>query len=108
MPHYMIQASYTSEAWAIQLQQPGNRLEVVKPVIEKLGGRIEAVYFAFGDYDVVLILEFPGDIDAWAFEVAVMAGGAAKDVKMTQLLTVEEGVEVMKQAATSGYLPPGS
>jgi hypothetical protein len=37
--------------------------------------------------------------------MAVAAGGACKSVKTTPLLSMEEGIEAMKKAATSGYRP---
>ena len=99
MPRYLSQASYTSEAWAVQVSNPQNRIDVVRSVIERLGGRLERGYLSFGDYDVA--------ISAAAFSLATSAGGALKAIKTTPLLTVEEGLEVMKKAAGAGYHPPG-
>jgi len=41
MASYMIQVSYTPEAWATLVKTPQNRLEAVRPAIERLGGRVE-------------------------------------------------------------------
>ena len=38
MPTNMVQASYTSTAWKKLVQPPENRMEALKPVLEKLGG----------------------------------------------------------------------
>ena len=38
MPLFMVQAAYASEAWATQLQNPQNRVEQVRPMIEANGG----------------------------------------------------------------------
>ena len=76
MPRYLVQLAYTPEAWAAQLRNPQNRIEVVAPALEAVGGRFEATYFAFGDYDVVLIMEAPDNTAAAAFGLAVAAGGA--------------------------------
>ena len=59
MPYYMLQGAYTGEAWATQVANPQNRIEVVRPVFEGLGGRIESAYYAFGEYDIIVIAEFP-------------------------------------------------
>ena len=40
MPVYMLQAAYTSEAWATMARRPENRGELVSAQIEKLGGRL--------------------------------------------------------------------
>jgi uncharacterized protein with GYD domain len=108
MSLYLVQVAYTNEAWGAQLNNPLDRREVVGPVIERLGGYIESAYYAFGDYDVVLIIEMPDDVSAAAFSLAVSAGGAVKAIRTTPLLTIEEGIEAMKKAAGAGYRPPGS
>ncbi len=107
MARYLFEASYTSEAWAAQVRNPQNRIDVVRPVIERLGGRLESAYLSFGEYDVVVIAEMPDNISAAAFSLAVSAGGALKAVRTTPLLTIEEGIEALKKAAGAGYRPPG-
>ena len=67
MPHYLFQASYTGETWGTLIQNPQNRLEVIKSLAESLGGSIESFYFAFGEYDVVGIGEFPDNKSVAAF-----------------------------------------
>ena len=42
MPTFMVQASYTSPAWNKLVQRPENRMEALRPVVEKLGGEIIA------------------------------------------------------------------
>ncbi len=107
MARYLFQAAYTSEAWAAQVQNPQNRIDVIRPVIERLGGRIECAYFAFGDYDLIGIMEMPDNVSAAAFSLAGSAGGGIKAVKTTPLLTIDEGIEALKKAAGAGYRPPG-
>jgi uncharacterized protein with GYD domain len=98
MPTYLQQVSYTPEAWKALVQNPQNRL-----AIERLGGRIVTGWFAFGDYDAVLITEFPTNVEAAAIAVAFAAGGACKNVKTTPLLSAEEAVLAIKKAAGTGY-----
>ncbi|MCH2314586.1 MAG: GYD domain-containing protein, partial [SAR202 cluster bacterium] len=64
MAHYLIIGSYTSEAWAAQIKNPRNRVEAIRPMIEEHGGKIETAYYAFGDYDIFVILEFPDNVSA--------------------------------------------
>jgi uncharacterized protein with GYD domain len=107
MAHYLIEVAYTGEAWAAQVSNPQNRIEAIRPVIERLGGRIENAYYAFGDYDVVGIIEMPDNVSAAAFSLAASAGGAVKAIKTMPLMTIEEGIEAMRKAAGAGYRPPG-
>lgn len=106
MAHYLIQVAYTPEAWSAMLRNPHDRVSVLTPVLQKLGGRFEAAYFAFGEYDIIGILEMPGNVDMAAFSLAAAAGGACRAVKTTPLMTTAEGVEAMRKAASSGYAPP--
>ena len=103
MPVYLQQVAYSTEGWEALVGKPQNRIEAVRPAIEKLGGKIQSAWFAFGDYDVVLIIEMPSNVDAGAIGMAFAAGGACKSVKTTPLLTVEEGVQAMQKAASTGY-----
>jgi uncharacterized protein with GYD domain len=107
MSYYMFQGAYTSEAWKTLLKKPINRFEAIRPAIKKLGGSIEGGWFAFGEYDFVLIARLPDDVSAAAFSLAAAAGGSLKSAKTTTLMTGAEGVAAMKKAAGSGYRPPG-
>ena len=106
MAYYLVQAAYTSEAWAAMVKNPQNRLDAVRPVIEKLGGKMEGGWLAFGEYDIVAICQMPNNVSAAAFAMAASAGGAVKALKTTPLMTAEEGVEAMKKAARGNYRPP--
>jgi uncharacterized protein with GYD domain len=106
MPHFLTQVSYTEHAWQALVSNPQNRMEAIRPAIEKLGGRIVNSWFAFGDYDVVLITEFPNNVSAAALSIAAAAGGACKSIKTTPLMDTAEGLEALKKAAASGYQPP--
>lgn len=106
MAYYLGQAAYTPEASAMLIKKPQNRREVVRQPIEKLGGRLEGLWFAFGEYDAILIYQLPDNITAAALSMAIAAGGAVKAFKTTPLMTAEEAVEAMKKAAGTGYRPP--
>lgn len=106
MAFYLLQVGYTPEAWANLIADPHDRIDAVRPVVEKLGGKITQKYFAFGDYDLVAIIDMPGNVEAAAFSLAAAAGGAVRTIKTTPLLTAAEGVEAMKKASKSGYKAP--
>jgi uncharacterized protein with GYD domain len=106
MQHFLIQISYTSEAWKILIREPQNRLEFMRSVIENLGGKVENSFLMFGDYDVVGILQMPDNISSAALSMAIMAGGAVENVKTTPLMSWDEGVEAMKKAKMAMYKPP--
>ncbi len=108
MPRYMLQVSYTPEAWAVLVKKPQDRIEAVRPAVRKLGGKIETAYFAFGDYDLVAIVNMPDQVSAAAFSIAASAGGSVKAIKTTPLMTMREGMQAMRKAKRSAYAPPSS
>lgn len=103
MPHYLIQVSYTEQAWQALIKNPQDRIEAVRPAIENLGGKIQEGWFAFGDCDVVSIAELPDNVAAAAISMAFSAGGACKNVKTTPLMSTAEGIEALKKASRVGY-----
>jgi len=106
MANYLLQVGYTPEAWSHLIAHPHDRLDAVRPVVEKLGGKIVQGFFAFGDYDLIAIVDMPTNVEAAAFSLAAAAGGAIRTIKTTPLLTVAEGMEAMKKAGKSGYKAP--
>jgi uncharacterized protein with GYD domain len=107
MASYLIQVAYTPECWSALLKNPQDRFEAIRGPIEKLGGRLDRDrgWFSFGDYDVVAVLEMPNNVSAAALSLAFSAGGACRAVKTTPLLSVAEGLEAARQAASCGYKP---
>ena len=61
-------------------------------------------YYAFGEYDVVVIVEAPDNVKAAALAMVVASGGA---LKTTVLMTSQDGYTAMQQASGTSYSPPG-
>jgi len=106
MPLFLSQVAYNETGWQALVSNPQNRVEAIRPVVDSLGGRIVNAYFAFGDFDFVLISEFPNNVSAAALAIAAAAGGAVKSIKTTPLLEATEGLEAVRKAASSGYRAP--
>ena len=105
MPHYLLQVSYTPQTWAALVQNPQDRAEAVRGPVANLGGKIDRLWMAFGEDDVIGILEMPDNVAAAAIAMAFSAGGACKSVKTTPLISFAEGMDAMKKAAQCGYKP---
>src|ERR671936_406322 len=103
MPIYLQQVAYSPEGWEALVNKPEDRIEAVRPAIEKLDRKIVNAWFAFGQYDVVVVVDMPDNVGAAAIAMAFAAGGACKSVQTTPLLSVKEAVEALKKASTSGY-----
>jgi len=87
MPFFLHQVSYTPEALTRLIANPQDRFDAVRGPIEKLGGRIMNSYFAFGQYDAVLITEMPDNVSAAAIALAFAAGGSLRNCQTTALMS---------------------
>ena len=105
MPHYLIQAAYTSDAWASMVKNPQDRAEAIRPVIERLGGKLIAAYIRFGQYDTVALAELPDAVSAAALSMATAAGGATKAIETFPLMTTQDALEAVRKAGKIGYRP---
>jgi uncharacterized protein with GYD domain len=90
MPKYLFQARYSPEG-AIGLAKEGGtgRRDAVKKHLENVGGKLESMYFAFGDVDCVVIVDLPNNVSAAALSLAVNQSGLIAS-STTVLLTPEE------------------
>ena len=98
MALYMTQFTYTDTATAAMAKNPQDRSVGLEKTIKKLGGDLKCIYFCFGDFDGVAIVEVPDHVTTLALLMAVMAAGHLKAVKTTQLLTMKESIKAMKLA----------
>jgi len=103
MPLFLHQVSYTPEALARLIANPQDRTAAVRGPIEKLGGKIKDMYFAFGEHDAMLIM--PDSVSAAAIALAFAAGGALRTCRTTALMSTAEGLDALRKAATCGYKP---
>ena len=63
-------------------------------------------FFAFGDYDAVLIAELPDNVTAAALAMAVGSTPGLSEYKTTVLMTSQEAIEAMQKASGVGYKSP--
>ncbi|GAB3792583.1 GYD domain-containing protein [Nocardioides ungokensis] len=108
MAQYLLEVAYTPESWAKQVRDQANVLDRIEPLVDSCGGRIESLFYAFGDYDLVGIADFSTPEGAAAFSLAATAGGAVKSFRTTPLLTIDQGISAMARAHESAslYQPP--
>jgi uncharacterized protein with GYD domain len=90
MPKYLFEARYSAEG-AIGLAKEGgaSRRDAVKKHLQEIGGKLESMYFAFGDVDCFVIVELPDHVSAAALSLAVNESGLIA-CKAIVLLTPEE------------------
>jgi uncharacterized protein with GYD domain len=97
MPKYLFEARYTAEgAKGIEKEGGASRREAVKKHLAQLGGKLEAMYFAFGDVDCYSIVDLPDNVSAATLAFAVNESGAIT-TKTVVLLTPEEVDKAVKK-----------
>jgi uncharacterized protein with GYD domain len=90
MAKYLITASYSADGLkGLQKDKASGRREALRQACESIGGKLEAFYMAFGEADVVTILDLPDNVAASALSLAASATGLVR-TRTTPLLTVEE------------------
>ncbi len=105
MPRYLFQGSYTAEGTKALLKYGGSkRRAAAEELVNSLGGRLEAFYFAFGESDALVILDVPDNVSAAAASLAVNASGLVT-ARTTVLLTPEEMDAAAKKKVK--YRAPG-
>lgn len=60
MPTYIIQGNYTQHG-VQNMKESAARLDAIKQAVQAAGGKVKAFYLTMGQYDMLTILELPGD-----------------------------------------------
>jgi uncharacterized protein with GYD domain len=107
MAKYLIKASYNQEGLKGVMKGGGSaRVAAIEKLAAGMGGTLESLYFSFGDADVYVTVDVPGNTQAAAIAATVGASGAFSSYETIVLLTPEEIDEAMKVSVD--YSPPGS
>jgi uncharacterized protein with GYD domain len=99
MAYYLVQVAFFPEAWAAMVKKPHMHLEDLRPLLERMGGKLESCWLTFGEYDALLICQLPDQASAAALSMAASAGGTVRTIKTMPLMTVEESFDALKKAA---------
>jgi uncharacterized protein with GYD domain len=106
MAQYMLQFSYTSEAWAALGRRPTDRSRPLAALASKLGAKLISLNYTMGEFDGVAVVEARDDKSAMALIIAVLAPGHIRATKTTRLYTPKEMVAALKKSAGAGYSAP--
>lgn len=107
MPKYLVEGHYTSDGLkGLAREGSSQRRADIARTIESAGGKMESLYFAFGDADFYIILDVPDNVSAAALSVVANQSGFVTS-KIIVLLTADEIDQAIKKTATIKFLPPG-
>lgn len=107
MPMYLVHFSYTPESWKKLIENPEDRRGPVSKLAEGVGGKLQGLWYAFGEHDGYALVEAPENTSAAAVSVAAAAGAGIRSIQTTVLMTVDELLEALKKAGELTYRPPG-
>jgi uncharacterized protein with GYD domain len=106
MAKYMIQGSYVGDGvQGLRKEGGSKRRAALEKACASVKGRLETFYYAFGDTDVVAIVDMPDNVGAAGLALLIAATGRV-DIKTTVLLTPEEVDTAVK--AGGDYRAPGA
>ncbi|WP_209424428.1 GYD domain-containing protein [Pararhodobacter sp. SW119] len=110
MPFYLYQIAYTPEAMKAMVANPQDRTKAAEQLVEALGGKLHHLFFAFGKFDVICLIEGTDDTMMAAGAMAVAAAGTVSRSETVKLLTAAEAREAMTRAgkATGAYKAPSA
>jgi uncharacterized protein with GYD domain len=105
MAKYLVQFSHTGEGIKGLLKEGGSkRREVIEQMVKSMGGKLEAYYYAYGEYDGIAIVEGMDIVNNLAGTLAINASGVVKTTT-TVLITPEDVDQAIKKIPS--YRPPG-
>ena len=106
MAKFMFQATYSPEGLkGLAKDKASGRKAAVSKAVAAAGGSVESFYYAFGNYDAVVIVDAPDNVSAASVALTISASGLAR-VRTTPLLTVEEIDKALERSVD--YRPPGA
>jgi uncharacterized protein with GYD domain len=105
MAKYLFEARYTTEgAKGVGREGGCGRRAAVAKMAEGLGGKLESFYFAFGEVDAYVVVDFPDSVSAAAAALAINQTGAV-GVKTAVLISPEDMDKAAKKSVE--YRAPG-
>jgi uncharacterized protein with GYD domain len=77
MPKYLLEVSLSRKGLQGTLKEGGTaRKAVSEGLLKSVGGKLEAFYYAFGDRDVIALIDVPDNASAARVATTVTASGA--------------------------------
>jgi uncharacterized protein with GYD domain len=107
MAKYLLSVNYSSEGMKGVIADGGtSRKAAIEALAASIGGTVDAVYFAFGQQDVIIICDAPDYAGVAAIGMTVVASGATDTYRVVQLLTAEDVDAAAKMSPA--YRAPGA
>lgn len=90
MAKFLVRGKYIGEGIQGLMKDGGTgRREVIEKLASSLGGKVECVYYAFGEWDIYGIMDMPDNASMAAFSLKASASGMI-NISSIPLMTIEE------------------
>ncbi len=108
MAYYLWTGNYTQEAIQALVKEPQDREPGARKAVESAGGKLLHAFMALGKSDIVVLCEFPDDVNMAALSLVVGAAGSVTNAATTKLITMSEFSESLRIAGevAGSYVPP--
>ena len=107
MSTYLVTASYTSSAMKGMIENPHNREEAIKTLLEKMDIILDRIFFSATGHIFMVISG--SDVNVGAMALVVGSTGSVENTSAIEVFSAEEQVEWMKLAgSTTGAYKPAN
>jgi uncharacterized protein with GYD domain len=105
MAKYLIRGNYKGDGIKGLMNEGGSkRREAASAAFESVGGKLDCMYYAFGETDVFGIGDLPDVASATALSLMINSSGALA-INLTPLMTPEDVDAALTKSPS--YRPPG-
>jgi uncharacterized protein with GYD domain len=94
LPHYILLINWTEQGIS-KIKGSSDRYNSFKASLEKASGKLIGLYYTFGEYDVVIIIEAPNDETVMSLMLKVGLAGNVR-TKTLKAFSTEEGMKIIK------------
>ncbi|WP_026605674.1 GYD domain-containing protein [Methylocapsa acidiphila] len=98
MPIYITQGRYTTDALKGMTSNPENREKAVADLMTRAGGKLVALYFTFGEYDFLSIVEAPNEAVMASALIAGAASGGVTHLKTSIAMATNDAMNAFRSA----------
>ena len=98
MPHYLIRWRMSEASVKGLIHSPQDRTERARALTNDFGGKLLHYFFALGEFDGLVIAEFPNNEAVVAAAIAATSTGGFSAWETTALLTSQEAKSAMQMA----------
>lgn len=101
MALFLWRNQYLPETWARLIENPEDRLDAVRQMLESVGARLIGGWWAVGGHEGYMVFEAPSNEAASAVLIRSIASGLTGPTDTIPLMGVEELMDSLKLASAA-------